>query len=406
MRGFKFISAVLVLLASITVRGEIQIIDGVKYECRDGMCMPVEDSPSTGDATPSIAESPRILQGYVRSGEFIKYLEGSDGGSSPLDAASGNMALLLILVLIGGLSMNLTPCVLPMVPVNLMIIGRSAPRGVAYGSGIAIAYGVLGIMAAIGGMAFGAIQSSPWFNLAVAIVFAILALALLKVFFIDFSRLRKRNVAEGAWPIVRAFTMGALSAVLAGACVAPILIAVLLLTADMFARGNVAALALPFVMGVGMALPWPFVAAGMKVLPKPGAWVEWVNKVFAAVMIGFALWYGMLAYRGFSPLPADTASQKGIVMTPANFSLEGLKRPVLVKCWATWCKSCSAMDRVLESAEVAERVKDFTLISLQAEKISELSALPGFASIKGLPAFLIFESPAVGGVDENGVKRK
>ena len=70
-------------------------------------------------------------------------------------------------------------------------------------------------------------------------------------------------------PGLFAFFMGMVSAVLAGACVAPILIAVLLLTAKLHAEGHVLALALPFVLGLGMGLPWPFAGAGLQVLPKP-----------------------------------------------------------------------------------------------------------------------------------------
>jgi hypothetical protein len=64
-----------------------------------------------------------------------------------------------------------------MVPINLMIIGRSAMRGALYGLGIAVAYGILGVLAAVGGLAFGQIQSSPWFNAAVGVLFAALSLA-------------------------------------------------------------------------------------------------------------------------------------------------------------------------------------------------------------------------------------
>jgi thiol:disulfide interchange protein len=73
-----------------------------------------------------------------------------------------------------------------------MIIGRSATRGTMYGLGIAIAYGVLGILAAIGGMAFGEIQGSPWFNASIFIIFVLMSLALLDVFFIDFSKGRTK----------------------------------------------------------------------------------------------------------------------------------------------------------------------------------------------------------------------
>ena len=380
-----------VLLAG-SASAEIQIIDGVRYECKDGMCMPLEDdSPAALPSSPQ-TQKLRVAHGYMDADRFAAFLRGDENSSSlPVD---GGVLLLALAVLLGGLMMNLTPCVLPMVPVNLMIIGKSAVRGTAYGAGIAVAYGALGLAAALGGMAFGSIQASPWFNLAVAAVFSVLGLSLAGVFHIDFSRSRGKFAFGRSLPIFYAFFMGALSAVLAGACVAPVLVSVLLLTAELYSKGETFAVALPFLLGIGMALPWPFAGAGLKVLPKPGKWMKWVNRFFAVAVFAFAGWYGRLAYRGFVPSSAgnaDGASSAGIAMTVDDFSLEGLKRPVLVDCWASWCKSCAEMDKVLADEKVRSELGRFTFVKLQAEDIGKLKALAGFESAKGLPMFVIFE---------------
>lgn len=340
-------------------------------------------------------------QGFMDPEAFLAFLQNSASGAAASDPFAGmTLGAAFVAAILGGLAMNLTPCVLPMVPINLMVIGKSAVRGALYGLGIALAYGAMGLAAAFGGLAFGTIQGNPWFNLAIAGIFVVLALALMDVFFVDFSK--KRGALVGArskmMPGLFAFFMGAVSAVLAGACVAPILIAVLLLTAKLTAQGNMAALALPFALGLGMALPWPFAGAGMQVLPKPGAWMKWVNKIFGVVVLCFAAWYARLAYIGFKGAenepPADTARQDGAIeATPATFysALENAKRPVLVDCWATWCKNCRAMERkTLKDERVAAALEDFTIIRLQAEDIDELRALPDFKDIQGLPAFLIF----------------
>ena len=64
--------------------------------------------------------------------------------------------------------------------------------------------------------------------------------------------------------------MGGVAALLAGACVAPVVIQVVLFASDLYAGGTQVALALPFPLGLGMALPWPLAGAGMAALPKPG----------------------------------------------------------------------------------------------------------------------------------------
>ena len=392
----RLIGVVVLLVAAFVASAEVQVINGQKYECRDGLCYLVEDdgeslsAPVSEDADGTVG-SRRIAQGYMRAEEFIAFLENREVKL----LGDGGLWLTLLLVLLGGLAMNLTPCVLPMVPINLMIIGRSAGRGAAYGLGIAIAYGALGVAAAVGGLAFGDIQGSPWFNAAVAVVFVGLALAMFEVWFLDLSKKRGAYAPRAGRGLGFAFLLGALSAVLAGACVAPILISVLLLTADLVAKGNRLAILLPFVMGLGMALPWPFAGAGMKVLPKPGAWMKWVNRVFGVMVLGFAAWYGWLAWQGWRET-GETGETSGTSMTeaiPSSFvsRLESLQRPILVDCWATWCKNCAAMEKVMGEAKVQEALKPFTVIRLQAEDMGELRKLKSFESIRGLPAFVIFE---------------
>ena len=99
--------------------------------------------------------------------------------------------------------------------------------------------------------------------------------------------------------------MGGISALLAGACVAPVLIAVLALSGSLYAQGATGALALPFLLGVGMALPWPLAAAGIAILPKPGAWMNAVKKAFGVLILLLALYY---AWNTLSALRAPPAS--------------------------------------------------------------------------------------------------
>ena len=94
--------------------------------------------------------------------------------------------------------------------------------------------------------------------------------------------------------------MGAVAALLAGACVAPVVIQVVLFSSGLYATGTRVALALPFVLGLGMAIPWPIAGAGMAALPKPGAWMVRVKQAFGVVILGTALYYGHLAYTLFA----------------------------------------------------------------------------------------------------------
>ena len=131
-------------------------------------------------------------------------------------------------------------------------------------------------------------------------------------------------------------------------------------------------------------------------MPKPGAWMKWVNRVFAVVVFGLAVKYGVIAWKGWFVGYASTAADGALVATPADFEkvfadAKESGKPVLVDCWATWCGNCAAMEKVLETDEVKEALMRFSVIKLQAEDMKELVKLPGFGDVRGLPAFLVFE---------------
>ena len=349
------------------------------------------------EKTPPDRLSRRLALGYMTPVEFRGFLHGKRTFAECLEENS-SVVTVFLLILLGGLFMNLTPCVLPLVPVSLVLVGRGGARGAAYGLGMTLAYGVLGLAAAFGGLAFGAIQSSPWFNLVVAVVFVLLGLATSEVFFIDFSRFRPRPAAGGGVVPQRGllgpFTLGIGTAVLAGACVAPILLATLVLSAKWFAAGRVWAVALPFVLGAGMGLPWPFITAGLSVLPKPGAWMKWVNRAFAVILFGMAAWYGWLAWKGFSVSrgTGDVVQSTANVVEVAEDADD--QRPRLVIVGAPWCKNCTAMERsTLKAPSVVEALARFNVKHIEINTFEDFANYPELAGldIKGVPAYVVIE---------------
>src|SRR6185295_9426635 len=139
--------------------------------------------------------------------------------------------------------------------------------------------------------------SSPWFNLGIAIIFVVLGLAMFDVLFIDFSKYSAGlGASSGRGTFALAFTMGAVAALLAGACVAPVVIQVVLFSSNLYATGTKMALALPFLLGIGMAVPWPIAGAGLAALPKPGAWMVRVKQGLGILILVTAAYYGYLGY--------------------------------------------------------------------------------------------------------------
>ena len=171
--------------------------------------------------------------GYLGTEAFLDFMAASESGEGGGGWFEGRGPLaILLLILVGGLALNLTPCVLPMIPINLAIIGAGAKAGSrlrgfalggAYGAAMALVYGGLGLVVILTAGSFGTINSSPWFNVGIAALFVVLGLAMFDVLAIDFSRLQSRFAGGGgrAGSFLVAFGMGAVAALLAGACVAP-----------------------------------------------------------------------------------------------------------------------------------------------------------------------------------------
>lgn len=352
--------------------------------------------------------------GYLNRDDFLQFVSDAESGVAAVGLFDGRGPLaILLIVLIGGLALNLTPCVLPMIPINLAIIGAGASAqsrrrgfllGSTYGGAMALVYGALGLIVVLTASTFGTINASPWFNLAIAVVFVVLALGMFDVIPIDFSKWSgQAGTGGGRGTFGLAFTMGAIAALLAGACVAPVVIQVVLFASSLYASGTSFALALPFFLGVGMALPWPLAGAGIAALPKPGPWMVRVKQVMGVVILATAAYYGYLAYTMFDNRNVDASAVSGSVQEKlaagwTSSLTEGLalaerdQKPVLLDFWATWCKNCLTMDKTtFENAEVKAALDGYVKIKVQAEDpdAEPAKALMARFNAVGLPTYVI-----------------
>ena len=366
--------------------------------------------------------------GYLGTEAFLGFMEAAESGEGERGWFEGRGPLaILLLILVGGLALNLTPCVLPMIPINLAIIGAGAKAGSrlrgfalggAYGTAMALVYGVLGLVVILTAGSFGTINASPWFNVGIAALFVVLGLAMFDVLAIDFSRLQSRFAGGGdrAGSFLVAFGMGAVAALLAGACVAPVVIQVIVFSSNLYGTGTTIALALPFVLGIGMALPWPIAGAGLSWMPKPGAWMVHVKHAFGVFILGTAVYYGYIGYGLFAQRWVDpdevASSVQALLEEGWHASLgQGLaaakaeNKLVLVDMWATWCKNCLTMDRTtLKAPEVEAGLEDYVKVKFQAE---DLDASPARDVLKhldgiGLPTYAILRPRADAGTADAG----
>ena len=408
---------------------QTQVIELVKKDPAPTETKPAEDTAPDWETALDAFEIKGSEVGYLRAGPFLRFLDQAENGADRSDVngftlfltdpvafvRESGLLISILFILLGGLALNLTPCVLPMIPINLAIIGAGAQAGskrrgfalgATYGLGIALVYGLLGAVVVLTGSQFGTIQANPWFNLIIAAIFVLLALAMFDVIHIDFSRFQGRlgGGTQKQGSFVVALSMGSVAALLAGACVAPVVIAVLLLATNIYEANSVAGLALPFVLGIGMALPWPFAGAGLSFLPKPGRWMEYIKYGFGVGIIFFALYYGQLSYRAFRPadvtsqgeveghLLVDGATNEGFAEALRQAERQGT--PVFIDFWASWCKNCKAMDKTTFKDEaVKARLQGYTFIKYIAEEPTsqETKAVMEYFGAQGLPTFVVLQ---------------
>ena len=232
-----------------------------------------------------------------------------DGNSKQIANALKNEGLLFVLLLffIVGLLLALTPCILPMVPILSSILLQQAGKkegglnrstsfiiSLVYVVAMAFTYSIIGIVAGLLNFDLQANLNNPWVIIPVALIFIALAFSLFGYFEIALpaslqTKLNKAsNSAEGKGLIGTA-VMGAISALIVGACTAPVISGAIIfisMTGDAVLGG----LAL-FVMGLGAGVPLLLVGLGAnKLVPKPGGWMDNVSKFFGFLMLVMALY--------------------------------------------------------------------------------------------------------------------
>ncbi|MBI1754316.1 MAG: thioredoxin family protein [Acidobacteria bacterium] len=203
----------------------------------------------------------------------------------------------LLLVFLAGMGASLTPCVYPMIPITMAIVGAKGggkARGFALSAvlvlGMAVTYTTLGVLAAKSGAAFGAFAQKPAFLIPVSLLFAAFALSLFGAFEIALPpSLAMKLQGDGSRKgFGGAFLMGLVLGPLSAPCVGPVIGAVLVGIAQ---QGIVWLGGLQlFVFALGMGMLFLAVGTFSAGLPKSGEWLTRFKQVMGLVVLGFAAW--------------------------------------------------------------------------------------------------------------------
>jgi suppressor for copper-sensitivity B len=251
--------------------------------------------------------------------------------SGPAPAPAGGVSLVAALgfALIGGLILNLMPCVLPVLSLKLLALvghGGRAPRGVrlafvASAAGILSAFlllagALIALKAAGAAIGWGIQFQQPWFLAAMILVTTLFAANLWGLFEVSLPEAVAEIGASSTHVhgLGGHFLAGAFATLLATPCTAPFLGTAI---GFALARGAIEILAVFAALGIGLALPYLAVAAAPRLatrLPRPGRWVIRLKQVLGLALAGTALWLASVLVAQVGTAAALAASAGGAAL--------------------------------------------------------------------------------------------
>jgi len=219
------------------------------------------------------------------------------------DTLSHHPVVALATLFGAGVVTSLTPCIYPMIPITVGILSgtsagqRSRARTVgltlAYVTGLALFYAILGLIAGLTGSLFGTVSSSPWARLTIGNLLLVFGLAMLDVIPVSAPRrLLEWTAGLTGGSYAGVFLLGATSGIVAAPCGAPAFAAILTWVAT--TRSGVLGFVYLFVFSLGMTALLIVVglfSGTVAALPRSGAWMMWVKKGAGVALLAMAEYY-------------------------------------------------------------------------------------------------------------------
>lgn len=210
--------------------------------------------------------------------------------------------LAFIVAYFGGILTSFTPCVFPVIPITVAVLGLehggsrvyTCIRALVYVMGMAIIYAILGVVAALTGQLFGSISVHPITNVIVALICVVFALAMLGMIGIPLPQFltHRRNRQEESKGLFGVFVMGATSGTIVAPCTAPVLGTLLTFvsTSKSIVYGSL--LLFAYAVGLGTLLIIIGTFSGMLTsLPKSGKWMVVVQRILGVFMMFVAVYF-------------------------------------------------------------------------------------------------------------------
>ena len=353
----------------------------------------------------------------------------------------------LIFIFLGGLALNLTPCIYPLIPITISYFGAQASgnrfqsimMGVFYALGMAITYSALGLFAALTGSLLGTALQNPIVIIGVALVLIALATSMFGLWEIRVPQKLALAGNKNRSGYFGSMLMGFLVGFIAAPCIGPFVLSLLVYVGKI--GSPFMGFLLFFVLSLGLGLPYVFLAtfsSSISKLPRSGEWMEGVKIIFGLILVGMGLntlaplfnkdlfnivfpLYIILS--GIYLLLIDKKGKTSNVFSKIKIviaivaiiygtwglkpekqtqkvewkmlssvsdienSIKSAKTPVMIDFYADWCAQCKELDEYTYTDKgIVDLSKSLNNIKIDLTK--ENSAITDKFGIKGLPVVL------------------
>jgi thiol:disulfide interchange protein DsbD len=382
--------------------------------------------------------------------------------SKPNPSLSGWALLWTLLgIFAGGLALNLTPCVYPLIPITVSYFGgRSAQgrrgligHGICYIGGLALINSLLGVVAALTGGLIGALLQSSLVLIAIAIVLAAFAMSLFGFWELRLPFWLTQAASKSYSGFFGSFFMGVTLGVVAAPCIGPFVLGLLTWVATL--GDPLIGFVIFFTLSLGLGFPLFILAmfsGQLEKLPKSGEWMNWVRRLMGWILIGMAAYFvrpvlplaiqqyilaavaiaagvhlGWLdkaaaAFRSFPWVKAIVGTACLILGTVliGNQVLKGPsvnwhqysdrlladsiknQKPLIIDFYANWCAPCRELDDItFHHPEIVKLSQDefiMVKVDLTGQDGQNYDRLLGDFNVKGVPTVVF--------LDKSGKERK